>query len=73
MEIRKISKDEKLATITLTTEEVSKITSILQATALEKDALYHQLNFNLQIVDMLLRQTMRKKIRVLPKKHFFTN
>lgn len=36
MEIRKISKDEKLATITLTTEEVSKITSILQATALEK-------------------------------------
>lgn len=56
MEIRKISKDEKLATITLTTEEVSKITSILQATALEKDALYHQLNFNLQIVDMLLRK-----------------
>ena len=34
MEIKKISKDEKLATITLTTEEVSKITSILQATAL---------------------------------------
>ena len=56
MEIRTIDKDEKLATITLTTEEVSKITSILQATALEKDALYHQLNFNLQIVDMLLRK-----------------
>lgn len=55
MEIRRVDKDEKLATITLTTEEVSKITSILQATALEKDVLYHQLYFNLQIVDMLLR------------------
>lgn len=55
MEIRRVDKDEKLATITLTTEEVSKITSILQATALEKDVLYHQLCFNLQIVDMLLR------------------
>lgn len=56
MEIRKIDKDEKLATITLTTEEVSKITSILQATALEKDALYHQLYFNLQVVNMLLQK-----------------
>lgn len=56
MEIRRVDKDEKLATITLTTEEVSKITSILQATALEKDVLYHQLYFNLQIVDMLLRK-----------------
>lgn len=30
MEIRKIDKDEKLATITLTTEEVSKIRSEIQ-------------------------------------------
>lgn len=56
MEIRKIDKDEKLATITLTTEEVSKITSILQATPQEKDTLYHQLYFNLQVVNMLLQK-----------------
>ena len=56
MEIRKIDKDEKLTTITLTTEEVSKITSILQATPQEKDTLYHQLYFNLQVVNMLLQK-----------------
>ena len=56
MKIRKISKDEKLTTITLTKEEVSRIASILQATTLEKDALY----FNLQVIDTLLRNGIAK-------------
>ena len=65
MEIRKIDKDEKLTTITLTTEEVSKITSILQATPQEKDTLYHQLYFNLQVVNMLLQKNTSLQVKCI--------